>query len=335
MTGKVSPDDLLSSVFTRTGTPDDAVLQGPADGEDAAALAIGDETLVVSSDPISLAAEHVGTLGVHIACNDVAVAGVDPRWLTVVLVLPDEDSLEPITDDLDAAARELGVAIVGGHSEFDDTRDRPFACLTAMGTGDFLPTSGAQPGDSVLLTKAAGIEGTAILASDFGDELGVDGETLTRAESFLEEISVVPDARVLREFATAMHDPTEGGVAAGLQELARAAGVRLEIDRDAIPVRDETRVLTEAAGVDPLRMFGSGAVLATVPEERAEAALDALAAEGIEGAVVGSVHRDRDEDENGGAGEDERTGELRLDGEAVTEPVRDSLYPLWEAEDPE
>ncbi len=318
MPGKIGPDDLLSNVFARTGAPDDAVLQGPADGEDAAALRIGDETLVVSSDPISLAAAHVGTLGVHIACNDVAVAGVDPRWLTVVLVVPDEASLDPITRDLNAAARELDVAIVGGHSEFDESRDRPFACLTAMGTGEFVPTSGARPGDRVLLTKAAGIEGTAILASDFGHELGVDPAVCERAERFLEEISVVPDARVLREYATAMHDPTEGGVLTGLQELARAASVRLDIDRDAIPVRPETKALAEAAGVDPLSMFGSGAVLATVPEEQVDDALDELANANIDSAIIGNVE----------AGD----GALILDGTPMTEPIRDALYPLWEAQ---
>jgi hydrogenase expression/formation protein HypE len=315
MPGKVSPDDLLSDVFSRTGAPDEAVLQGPADGEDAAALAVGEETLVVSSDPISLATAHVGTLGVNVACNDVAVAGVDPRWLTVVLVLPDESALDPVTSDLDGAARELGVAIVGGHSEFDESRDRPFACLTAMGTGEFVPTSGTEPGDRVLLTKAAGIEGTAILAADFGDELGVDAAVRERAERFLDEISVVPDARALREHATAMHDPTEGGVVTGLQELARAADVSIAVDRDAIPVRPETKALADAAGVDPLRIFGSGAVLATVPEEEVEDALDALDAAGIDGAVIGHVR--------------EGGGELVLDGTALTEPVRDALYPLW------
>lgn len=318
MPGKVPPD-LLPEVFARTGAADEAVLQGPEAGEDAAAIAVGEETLVVSSDPISLAAAHVGTLGVHIACNDVAVAGVDPRWLTVVLIVPDEDALEQVTRDLDAAAREVGVAIVGGHSEYDETRDRPLVSLTAMGTGEFLPTSGARAGDCVLLTKGAGIEGTAILAADFGDDLDVDPGLRDRAERFLEEISVVPDARILREYATAMHDPTEGGVLAGLDELARAAGVRLEVDREAVPVRAETRALADAAGVDPLRIFGSGAAVATVPEDRVDEAFAALADAGIEGESIGRVHES-----------DGEAGELVLDGETVSEPVRDDLYPLWE-----
>ncbi len=130
-----------------------------------------------------------------------------------------------------------------------------------------IPTGGAEPGDRVILTKAAGIEGTAILASDFGDEFEIDDDLRERAEAFLEDLSIVPDARVVREYATAMHDPTEGGVVAGLRELARASDVRLEVDRDAVPVREETRRLCEAADVDPLQIFGSGALLAAVPAD--------------------------------------------------------------------
>ncbi len=256
MPGKVSPDDLLTHVFERTGAAesDETVVQGPADGEDAAAIdwPDGEGTLVVSSDPISLAAEGVGELGVYVATNDVAVSGADPRWLTAVVLLPSADNgaadgddtagstdsgrslLEEISHDLDAAAREVGASIVGGHSEYVDQLERPLLSLTAMGATDrFVPTGGAAPGDAVILTKAAGIEGSAILAADFGDELDIDPEVRERAEAFLDEISVVPEARIVREYATAMHDPTEGGVAAGLLEVARASSVRLTVDRDA------------------------------------------------------------------------------------------------------
>ncbi|PCR89599.1 AIR synthase family protein [Natrinema ejinorense] len=333
MPGKVSPDDLLAHVFERTGAAetDETVLQGPADGEDAAAIdwPDGEGTLVVSSDPISLAASQVGTLGVAVATNDVAVSGADPRWLTAVVLLPSDEGgpsdrlLEEISHDLHEAAREIGASIVGGHSEYVDQLERPILSLTAMGATDrFVPTGGAEPGDAVVLTKAAGLEGSAILAADFGEELGVDSETRERAEGFLAEISVVPEARIVREHATAMHDPTEGGVAAGLLEVARASGVRLEVDRDAVPIREETATLCAAAGVDPLRIFGSGALLATVPESVVDDCLGALADAGLEAAVIGTVR-----DYDGG------DGELRLDGASITEPIEDDLYPLWERAD--
>jgi len=330
MPGKVSPDDLLAHVFERTGAAetDETIVQGPADGEDAAAIdwPDGEGTLVVSSDPISLAAAEVGTLGIYVATNDVAVSGADPRWLTVVVLLPlgaDESALEEISHDLDDAARAVGASIVGGHSEYVDQLERPLLSLTAMGTTDrFVPTAGAEPGNRVLLTKAAGIEGTAILAADFGDELGVDSETRERAEGFLEEISVVPDARIVREYATAMHDPTEGGVASGLLEVARASNVRLEVDRDAVPIREETAALCEAAGVDPLRIFGSGALVATVPADALADCLEGLADAGVEAAEIGAVQ-----------GLEGGEPELVLDGDSITEPIEDDLYPLWEAAD--
>jgi hydrogenase expression/formation protein HypE len=318
MPGKVTHEDLLSQVFTRTGAADEAVLQGPADGEDAAAIDVPDETLVVSSDPVSLAAEEVGTLGVYVACNDVAVSGADPQWLTVVLLLPDGTDPGPVMSDIDAAARDVGAAVVGGHTECVDALERPLVSLTAMGVGEFVPAGGATPGDRVILTKGAAIEGTAILAADFGTDLDVDSETVARAESFLPAVNVVPDARQLWPYATAMHDPTEGGVAAGVQEIARASDVHIELDREAVPVRAETRLLAAAAGVDPLCIFGSGAVAATVPEDRTEAALAALDDADIAAAVVGRVS----EGETG----------VALDGELL-DPVTDELYPLWEARD--
>ncbi len=327
MPGKVSSRDLLTHVFSRTGNDDETVRLGPAAGEDAAAIEWPGGTLVVSSDPISLAASEIGTLGVHIACNDVAATGGDPRWLTTVLLLPadDPDTLETITTDLDAAANDLGVSIVGGHSEYVDALERPLLSLTAMGTADrVVPTGGATPGDRLLLTKAAAIEGTAILAADFGTEFEIEPAVRDRAHTFLEELSVVPEARLLREDATAMHDPTEGGVLAGALELAQASGVCLELEREAVPIRPETARLCGAADVDPLRIFGSGALLVTVPEDRVSASLEALTAAGIEGTEIGVVRALETATD---------IGALAVDGEPITGPVTDDLYPLWAGAD--
>lgn len=317
MVGKIAPDD-LAAVLARTGAADDRLLQGPAYGEDAAAIEVSDGTLVVSSDPISLAATRVGTLGVHVACNDVAASGADPRWLTSVVFVPRKELLDPVTEQLDAAATDVGATIIGGHTEIDEERDRPLLSLTCIGPTDrFVPTGGAQPGDRVLLTKGAAIEATGILATDFGDELDVDTATLERAESFFEQLSVVPDARVLRDRASAMHDPTEGGVLAGLYELAAASEATIAVDREAIPIHESTATLCRAAGVDPLRVFGSGALLATVPDDEATAALGALDEAGIDAAAIGTV-------------EETDGGPVVLDGEAIADPVEDEMYRLWE-----
>ncbi|WP_135851532.1 AIR synthase family protein [Halorussus salinus] len=324
MIGKLDPN-LLARVLSRTGARDDSVIMGPKYGEDAAAMEVGDQLLVVSSDPLSLAKERLGTLAVHVACNDVAASGAEPRWLTNVLFLPndDEETVDELTSQMDAAARESGVAIVGGHSEYTPALERPMVSMTAMGLADeFVPTGGAEPGDRVILTKGAGIEGTAVLATDFREDLAdeLPADLLARAEECFGEISVLPESRVVRGAATAMHDPTEGGLLTGMVELATASGVLLDVDRSAVPVRDETAKICEAMGVDPLRIFGSGALLATVPESEVGSVLADLDAAGIRASEIGTVEEVA---ESASAG-------VELDGEFVGEAVRDDLYDLWE-----
>ncbi|WP_276300523.1 AIR synthase family protein [Halorussus lipolyticus] len=323
MIGKLDPDD-LARVLSRTGAHDDAVEMGPAYGEDAAAMRLEDgSVLVANSDPLSLAKERLGTLAVHVACNDVAACGADPRWLTNVMFLPDDDpeTLDALTGQMDEEARALGVAIVGGHSEYTPALERPMVSMTAMGLADeYVPTGGAEVGDRVLLTKGAGIEGTAVLASDFRDELDADPALLDRAEEFFADISVVPEARILRESATAMHDPTEGGLLNGMLEMATASGVVLDIDREEVPVREETAELCSAMGMDPLRIFGSGALLATVPDDETDDSIAALDAEGIDTSEIGVVREVGDGGESG----------VEIDGDVVREAIRDDLYDLWE-----
>ena len=327
MTGKVPPE-ALTELLAATGATDPAVSTGPAHGEDAAAIDLGDRTLVVATDPLSLATDAVGRLAVHVACNDVAASGADPRWLTNTVLVPDADPdrLSAIAADVDAAATGLGAAVVGGHTETVPALDRPLLSMTALGTTDrFLSTGGATPGDRLLLTKGAAIEATAILATDFREECaaaGVDEATLESAAGFLADVSVVPDAAAIREVATAAHDPTEGGVAGALVELAAAGGTVVDVGRDRVPVRPETRACCDALGIDPLCAFGSGALLAAVPPDQVDGALDSLEAAGVDAAEIGSVR------EPGTDGDP--AGTLRLDGEAIREPPRDELYRLWE-----
>ncbi len=326
MIGKLDPET-LGRVLARTGASNPAVLSGATYGEDAAAIDLGEETLVVSADPISLAAEAAGTLAVHVACNDIAASGADPEFLTNVIFLPDNDpeTLDVLTEQLDTAASAIDVAIVGGHSEYVSALSRPLLSLTAFGRTDrYIPTGGAQPGDSLILTKGAAIEGTAIVATDFAESVrtaDVSEATIARAATFFDDISVLEDSRALRSVATAMHDPTEGGVVAGCVEMASTSGVDLVVDREAIPTRPETDAICATMGLDPLRIFSSGALLATVPADEREAALDALETAGVDAAVIGDVT------DSG----DDSVGALVLNGERLTDPGTDQLYPLWES----
>lgn len=322
MIGKVPRELLEAVVLSRTGAADPRVLQGPAYGEDTAAIRLGEDVLVVNPDPISMAVGRIGTLGVNVASNDVAASGATPEWLTVVLFLPGDrdDALDEITSQLDAAASDLDVAIVGGHTEYAPTLEAPMLVLTCLGLTDrYVPTGGARPGDRLLLTKGAGIEATAILATDFRDRLDgeVDPSVLDRAASFYDDVGVVEDAATVGPDAHAMHDPTEGGLVDGLLEMAVASGVTLEVDPDAIPVREETALLCRAAGVDPLRTFGSGALLAAIPADAADDVAARLDDRGVTYAFVGTAR----------AADDPA---LALRDATYTEPVRDDMYALWE-----
>lgn len=320
MLGKLPPELLEALVVDRTGASDPRVLQGPAYGEDTAAIQLEESVLVVNSDPLSLAVERLGTLGVTVAANDVAASGGSPEWLTTVLFLPDEDEavLDELTRQLDEQARTLDVAIVGGHTEYTPALERPMLVATCVGLADrYIPTGGARPGDRIVLTKGAAIEATAILATDFRDSLSLPESVFESAETFFEDISVVADAAVVSAYASAMHDPTEGGLIDGLLEMAVASGVCLDVEADAIPIRTETEALCRAAGVDPLRTFGSGALLATVPSEATTAVADELAEQGIDSAVIGTVQAADDPS-------------VELDGQRYTEAIRDDMYALWE-----
>ncbi|WP_460562279.1 AIR synthase family protein [Halorubrum pallidum] len=335
MTGKLDPT-ALAEVLAATGSDDPAVATGPAYGEDAAAidLAGADATLVVAADPLSLAADAVGELAVHVACNDVAASGADPRWLTHTLFLPDADPerRRAVTEQVDETASGLGVAIVGGHTEVLPSLARPLCSMTALGTTDrFVSSAGAEPGDRLLLTKGAGIEATAILATDFREaclDAGVTEATLDAAAGFLDDVSVVADAAAVRDAATAMHDPTEGGLLTALVETARASGTVLSVERDRVPVRSETRACCDALGVDPLATFGSGALLAAVPPDRVDEARASLRGVGIDSGVIGEVREISAPTDRGDRG---ASGAVSLDGERIAEPPRDELYPLWEA----
>ena len=322
MIGKVNREELNRYVFNRIGAVDDSVRVGPAYGEDTAAIDLGEQVLVVNTDPIIYAADRIGTLGVNIASNDLAASGAEPRWLTVTYLLPDdneENYLDKITGQVDKVSKELGLAVVGGHSEYISNIERPFLSLTCLGLAEkYIPTGGVKPGDRLILTKGAGIEATGILATDFRDKLAEElpASLLDEGADRLNQLSVVPEGLTLNEYATAMHDPTEGGVVAGLVEMASASGLAFKIDRNEIIVNSDTKRICRTAGVDPLKVFGSGALLASVPADKSRDALEEILDSGIKASIIGEA-RPSDEPL------------LEIDGEVFSESSRDQLYDLW------
>jgi hydrogenase maturation factor len=275
--GKIPSDILERIVFKHLGIKRKDVLLGPKLGEDAAVVKVGGKTLIVSTDPITGASERVGFLAVHVCANDVATRGVQPRWFTSCILLPEgvgEDIVQRICDQVDRAARELGVAVIAGHAEVTPGLNHPIVVGCMMGVaenGRYVTSSGAKPGDKLVLTKGVGIEGTAILASDREDVLSkrLGRDVARRARNFFEKISVVKDAMIAFKTGgvTAMHDPTEGGVAGGLHELADAANAGLKVYKEKMRVPIETRKICNFFGIDPLQLISSGSLLIAVRGE--------------------------------------------------------------------
>jgi len=298
-TGKVPSDALRRVVFSRLGVPCDRLLQGPGVGEDAAVLDMGDRVLVVATDPITGAVGSVGWLVVHVNANDVASCGARPLWFLCATLLPegaDAALLEEIMGEMDTACREVGVSLVGGHTETTPGLDRPILAGFMVGEAakeEYVTTGGALPGDKVILTKSAGVEGTAVLARDLAAVLRgrVRQEVLQRAESMIRSISVVPEAMKAVEVGGvhSLHDPTEGGVLNGLWEMAEAAGVGVAIREEAVPVAPETRAICDALGIDPLKLLGSGALLIAAEVGKAGEIVSALRSIGVKASVIGEV----------------------------------------------
>jgi hydrogenase maturation factor len=297
--GKVSPEILRDLVFPFLIRRADVLVHAGV-GQDAAVLDFGPWAVVLTCDPITGARQHLGRLAVHITCNDLATTGAEPVALLLTLLLDTggpQAALEAIMHEAGEAAAALGVEIVGGHTEVTPGIDRPIAMTAGIGRvrkDDLVTSRGAKPGDTVLLTKGAAIEGTAILAADAAGRLRgrVDDAVLARARGFIERISVVPEGMIAARYgATAMHDVTEGGVLAGAWELAEAAGLGIEIHAEAIPVLPETAAICSALEADPLALVGSGAMLiATRTPERTQ---EALTGSGIPTAAIGVMTEER------------------------------------------
>jgi hydrogenase maturation factor len=297
--GKLPPE-LLERLLKDVPADDPRVALGPRVGEDAALIDFGDRYLAAKTDPITFATNLIGWYLVQVNCNDLAVMGATPKWLMATLLLPEgtEDSeVEEIFHQLTAAAGEHGITLIGGHTEVTVGLPRPIAVGVLLGEADkadVVLTSGIAPGDAIVLTGGIAIEGTALLAREAEKQLvasGVDAETIESARQMLFEpgISVRAAAEIARRAVTVhgMHDPTEGGLATGLAEMAAAGGVGITVNRAAIDVLPQCRAITDALGLNPMGLIASGALLAAVASDDAAALLTALEAEGITVRVIG------------------------------------------------
>jgi hydrogenase maturation factor len=296
------PADILERLLKRYSSTLHGVVVGPSIGEDAAAIDRGDSYLLLKTDPITFVTQDIGTYSLFINANDIATMGGVPKWFLATILLPEkqttEDLVERIFHQLSSACQKTDVSFCGGHTEITVGIDRPIVIGMMIGEvekNNLLTTKGARTGDDIILTKAIAIEGTSIIARERGDALiGVFGERFVNA---CRRFTEVPGISVLRDaqIATAhgeihsMHDPTEGGLATGLFEIAAAADTGLIVEEECIPVFPECQTLCRHYGLDPLGLIASGSLLIAINSRDTDKVLDALSNNGIPAAKIGKI----------------------------------------------
>lgn len=317
--GKLDNDELNELILSKFKRCRDEVVVSPRVGVDCAAVDLGGRLAVLSTDPITSASGNLGTLTVHVNCNDAAAAGAEPIGLLVTLLVPlfaEKADIARVADELSAAALAANVEIIGGHTEVTASVSRMVTCATVIaragGNGLIMP-GGMRDGDDIVLTKWAGLEGTAVIAADYADRLAGFGEAeLAEARGFIGLISVVKEGLyAASRGAHAMHDVTEGGVLGAAWEMAQASGCGVEIDPARIPVHPLTAKICALVGLDPFRLLSSGAMLIACPD--GEGLVLGLKETGVNAAVIGKACGN---------------GARLIGGEPIAEPGADELYKL-------
>jgi hydrogenase expression/formation protein HypE len=295
------PADELAKLLARHTQEDARVVVRPGIGRDATVISFADRYLVAKTDPITFATDQIGWYVVHINANDVAVMGGIPRWFLATLLLPEGKTgaaeVEAIFAQISRACQELGVVLCGGHTEITYGLERPIVVGQMLGevekTKLIIPDK-ARPGDDILLTQGIAIEGTALIVRERAELMeNFSEDWVKRCQDLLRVpgISVVREARIANGVAEvhAMHDPTEGGLATALHELASAARIGMMVEMEKIMILPETALLCRQLKLEPLGLIASGALLIVAQEGDSTKIIAALQAEGIPAAVIGKI----------------------------------------------
>jgi hydrogenase expression/formation protein HypE len=279
--GKMTQDLILKTFYPPLENPillrgnDAAVVTPPTGGK----LAVTTDSHIVS--PLFFPGGDIGSLAVCGAVNDLAMVGARPMWLTASFILEEGLPLfilESVVASMKAAADEAGVIIVAGDTKVTERGNADGLFITTSGVG-WIPegreTSGdrAQSGDVVLLSGPIGDHGIAVLAArgDLAFETEIESD-IAPLNTLVEAMyDACPSIRVLR-------DPTRGGLATTLNEVAAQSGVAIYLDEDAIPIHPAVEAACEMLGFDAIYVANEGKLIAVVPEDMVEQVLEAMRA---------------------------------------------------------
>lgn len=281
---------------------DKSVIVGPDIGLDAAVIEFSNKYLLAKTDPITFTAKDIGLYTININANDIAAMGGVPRWFLAAILLPagkaDAKMAEAIFSQLSHACKKLNISLCGGHTEITAGIDRPIVIGQMLGEvekGKLVTARGAKVGDAIILTKGIAIEATSIMAREKRKEIeGRFGRRfLSRCENFIKTpgISIINDSRIAVKSGTvhAMHDPTEGGIATGLHELAIASEVGMIVEKDKIPVFRECALLADYFGINPIGAIASGALLISASSKDSKKIVAGLEKNAIHASIIGMI----------------------------------------------
>jgi hydrogenase expression/formation protein HypE len=295
------PNDLLENFLAGFSFNDPSVLINAGVGEDAAAVDIvQEEILVLKSDPITFATDSIGHYAVLINANDIATSGAAPRWFLTTLFFPPgvtPSAVHQVMHELETMCRRWDITLCGGHTEITDAVSRPVVTGMMVGTvtkDRLVDKRDIQPGDSVLMTKALAVEGTAVIARDHGDRLSTFGMSefeIEAAKQLLSSISILEEAKIVSNsgWGTAMHDVTEGGLSTAVGELSIAGGYEIQINMDDIPVFPLTEKICRLLHLDPMGLIGSGSLLICCRRKKCDPLMKKIKSAGIDIVRIGEV----------------------------------------------
>ncbi|QEE17701.1 AIR synthase family protein [Promethearchaeum syntrophicum] len=279
------------------------IIFGPHAGQDVAVIDIGDKYLVTKSDPITFTSESIGSYVVNINANDIVTSGAKPIGFQPTVLLPenktDEILVDTIFSDMRTKCDEFGITITGGHTEITVGLDRPIICGMMWGEvkkEDLITTFGGKPGDALILTKGIAIEGSYIISKEKEKDLiqhNFNPQLIKNCQNLLNSpgISIVKEAQLLHGNFTvhAMHDPTEGGLAMGIVEMAQNSNCGVMLDYSTIPLISGTEELCKFYELDPFGLIASGALLVAVPKENVGQIVSFLNKNNIQAAEIGNL----------------------------------------------
>ncbi|MCM1326880.1 MAG: AIR synthase-related protein [Bacteroidales bacterium] len=303
--GKISESVLKHSILHQIHTKNDEVLEGAGIGEDCALFAFSkEEAVAVSVREAAVATkaalDFADTEKVSMAhliqkcANNLAARGAKPIAAMIVLLLPqtaEPEDVKKLMEEAEETCAGLSMQIAGGQTRVSKAVTAPLAMVSGYGTvsgQNYAALKAVKPGQAIVLSKWAGLEGTAILARKYKDRLGAryPAYLAEEAKGFDKYLSVIPEAATaMKSGVCAMHDASEGGIFASLWELAEGAGIGLDIDLRKIPLRQETVEICECCGVNPYELLSGGCLIMVT--ENGERLIEALEAEGIPAAMVG------------------------------------------------